>query len=49
MPLVVVPHPIAGGDDDAIRKKADDAMGNLVRSLVAPVEESVDARTGKSG
>jgi hypothetical protein len=34
MSLVVVEHPIAVNDDDAIRKKADDAVEDLVRSLV---------------
>jgi hypothetical protein len=35
MPLVVVAHPIAVNDDAAIRKKAESAMDELVRSLVA--------------
>jgi len=34
MPLVVVTHPIAVNDDDAIRKKADDAMDDVVRTLI---------------
>ena len=34
MPLVVVTHPIAVNDDDAIRKKADDAIDDVVRTLI---------------
>ena len=34
MSLVVVKHPIAVNDDDAIRKKADEAVEDLFRSLV---------------
>jgi hypothetical protein len=35
MPLVVVTHPIALNDDVAIRRKADGAMEDVVRTLVA--------------
>jgi hypothetical protein len=35
MPLVVVSHPIALNDDTAIRNKADSAVEEVVRTLVA--------------
>jgi hypothetical protein len=35
MPLVVVTHPIAVNDDVAIRQKADGAMEDVFRTLVA--------------
>ena len=35
MPLVVVTHPIALNDDNAIRQKADGAMDDVVRTLVS--------------
>ena len=35
MPLVVVTHPIALNDNDAIRQKADGAMDDVVRTLVS--------------
>ena len=34
MALVVVTHPIALNDDDAIREKADDAMEKILDSLI---------------
>lgn len=34
MALVVVTHPIAVNDDDAIRKKADGAMDDVFHTLV---------------
>jgi len=40
IPLVAVPHPIAGAGDDAVRKKADDAIEQLISSLVTSREES---------
>lgn len=33
MPLVVVSHPIALNDHEAIRKKADGAIEEIVRTL----------------
>jgi hypothetical protein len=35
MPLVVVTHPIALNDNNAIRQKADGAMDDVVRTLVS--------------
>ena len=37
MALVVVTHPIALNDDDAIREKADAAMEKILYSLIAQV------------
>jgi hypothetical protein len=42
--LVVVPHPIAVDNAPAIRKKADDAMEQLVRTLVGPNEKPTKVR-----
>jgi hypothetical protein len=35
MPLVVVTHPIALNDNNAIRQKADGAIDDVVRTLVS--------------
>lgn len=47
MPLVIVAHPIAVNDDAAIRKKAEEAMENLIGSLVLPTEKAAGAQAGK--
>lgn len=44
MPLVIVTHPIALNDNAAIRKKADGAIEDVVRTLV-----TADARTAAKG
>jgi hypothetical protein len=41
MPLVVVTHPIALNDDNAIRQKADGAIDDVVRTLVSENAKSL--------
>jgi hypothetical protein len=41
MPLVVVTHPIALNDNTAIRQKADGAIDDVVKTLIAEDRKTV--------
>jgi hypothetical protein len=41
MPLVVVTHPIALNDNNAIRQKADNALDDVVRTLISENAKSL--------
>jgi hypothetical protein len=41
MPLVVVTHPIALNDNTAIRQKADEAIDDVVRTLIEQDNKAV--------
>jgi hypothetical protein len=49
MPLVAVPHPIAGNDDETIRRKADDATDELISVLASSSEGPPEDRAAAKG